>query len=54
VATAGIVPPTPRHPDAVGVIVDTDRRRSGTRKAHRPAPETAIQIDIIRTRASVR
>jgi len=53
VATAGIVLPTPRHPDVVAALADIDRRRSGTRKANRPAPETAIQIDIIRTRASV-
>jgi len=38
--------------DADAALADIDRRRSITRKAHRPAPQTPEQIDVIRTRAS--
>jgi len=37
--------------DADAALADIDRRRSITRKAHRPAPQTPEQIDVIRTRA---
>ena len=40
--------------DADDALADIDRRRSVTRKAHRPAPQTAEQIDIVRTRAAQR
>ncbi len=37
--------------DADAALADIGRRRSGTRKAHRAAPQTPEQIDVIRTRA---
>ncbi len=40
--------------DADEALADIDRRRSVTRKAHRPAPQTPAQIDIIRARAAQR
>jgi hypothetical protein len=38
--------------DADAALADIDRRRSITRKAHRPAPQTPAQIAVIRTRAA--
>ena len=36
------------------IIADIDRRRSVTRKAHQPAPQTPSQIDVVRARATRR
>ncbi len=38
--------------DADATLADIDRRRSVTRKAHQPAPQTPAQTDVIRTRAA--
>ncbi len=38
--------------DADDALADIDRRRSVTRKAHQPAPQTPSQIDVVRTRAA--
>ena len=35
--------------DADAALADIDRRRSVTRKAHQPAPQTPSQIDVVRT-----
>lgn len=40
--------------DADATLADIDRRRSGTRKQHRPAPQTPAQIDVITQRAARR
>ena len=40
--------------DADDALADIDRRRSVTRKAHQPAPQTQSQIDIVRERATRR
>jgi hypothetical protein len=40
--------------DADAALADIDRRRSGTRKAHQPAPQTPSQIDVVRARSERR
>jgi ADP-ribosyl-[dinitrogen reductase] hydrolase len=40
--------------DADAALADIDRRRSATRKAHQPAPQTPSQIDVVRERATRR
>jgi protein-tyrosine phosphatase len=40
--------------DAHAALADITRRRSTTRKAHRAAPETPGQIDVIRARSARR
>ena len=40
--------------DADDALADIDRRRSVTRKAHQPAPQTQSQIDVVRERATRR
>jgi protein-tyrosine phosphatase len=40
--------------DADTALADITRRRSVTRKAHMPAPQTEPQIDVVRTRAARR
>ena len=40
--------------DADAALADIDRRRSVTRKAHQPAPQTPSQIDVVRARATRR
>ena len=38
--------------DAEAALADIGRRRSVTRKADRPAPQTRAQIDVIHARAA--
>jgi hypothetical protein len=40
--------------DADAALSDIDRRRSVTRKAHRPAPQTQSQIDVVQRRSARR
>ena len=40
--------------DADAALADITRRRSVTRKAHQPAPQTPTQIDVVRARATRR